>query len=82
MDKPKTAEETTDTHADFHRKAASSARQTARDYFRMAKYDRDNPLYTKGLTFDQMADLHDLAAHGTMAFDDCPDCMNIRRQDH
>jgi len=76
------ATNSTNSHADFHRKAAASARYSAREYFSMAGYDRKNPLYVKGLAFDRMADLHDLAAHGTMMFDDCPDCMNVRHQDH
>lgn len=72
----------TDSHSEFHRKAAKSARKSAEEYFAMAGYDRSNPLYRKGLTFDRLADQHDLATGGTMSFDDCPDCANIRHQDH
>lgn len=72
----------TSAHIDFHRKAAASARQSAREYFTMAKHDRSNPIYQKGLTFGRLADLHELAAAGTMNFEDCPDCANPRHQSH
>lgn len=67
------------THSEFHRKAARAARTVARGLYAAAGFDRTSPTYQQGQMMDRGADLHDLAAHGTMMFDDCPDCaLNVQ----
>lgn len=61
-------------HSNFHRNAADSARLTARELYAAAAFNRQDERYRQGQTFDRLADQHDLAAGGTLMFNDCPDC--------